>query len=331
MDLPRNMPVSIVASEELAGHYRSWLGHLSRERRVAARTVEAYGRDLRQFATFLSGYIGHLPGVVDFADLHPIDLRGFLAERRRAGVGARTLGRGLAGIRSFVRYLERQGVASSAGLAAIRAPRQPKTLPRPIAPEPALRLARAETQLAEEPWIAARDAAVMALCYGCGLRIGEALALTPAMLAEHGGQSLRIAGKGGRVRLVPVLAAVSAAIEEYLALCPYAAAAGEPIFFGARGGRLQPAVLQRAMARMRGALGLPDSATPHALRHSFATHLLSAGGDLRTIQELLGHASLATTQVYTAVDTERLLSAYAAAHPRAGGAHPSGGGPARNR
>jgi len=315
------MTAPIPCKEPLRAQIAAWLAHLSRERRVAARTVEAYGRDLRQFLHHLSRHIGGLADIGDIAELKPVDLRGFLAERRREGAGSRTLARGLAGIRSFVRYLERQGLASSAGLNATRAPRQPKTLPRPVAAEAAIRLSNAETQLRDEPWIAARDAAVLALCYGCGLRIGEALALTPRQFGEQAGRSLRITGKGGRTRIAPVLPVVREAVEAYRGLCPYPARPDQPLFFGARGGPLRAAIIQRAMARMRGALGLPDSATPHALRHSFASHLLAGGGDLRTIQELLGHASLATTQVYTAVDTPRLLAAYAAAHPRAGASH----------
>ena len=215
------------------------------------------------------------------------------------------------------RYLEAANLASSAGLLAVRAPRQPQSLPKPLPAEKALRLTRAEEQLAEEPWVAARDAAVIALLYGCGLRISEALQLRPADIPDDASQSLRITGKGGKTRVVPVLPAVSQAISEYRRLCPLHLEAGEPLFRGVRGGPLHPGVLQQAVRRLRGALGLAETATPHALRHSFATHLLGNGGDLRTIQELLGHASLSTTQIYTAVDTERLLEVYERAHPRA--------------
>ena len=307
----------VICAPDLAQARQSWLSHLAGERRLAANTLEAYERDTRQFLSFLTGYLGGPPGICDIADLRPANLRGYLAERRREGAGARTLGRGLAGIRSFIRFLEKDGRASSAGLAITRAPRQPKTLPKPVSVAQAIRLTRSGEQLNEEPWICARDAAIMALLYGCGLRLGEALAITPATWSQGAGGTLRILGKGGKTRMVPLLPVVKEAVEEYRALCPFHPAQNEPLFRGARGGPLQPAILQRSMARMRGALGLPENATPHALRHSFATHLLGKGGDLRTIQELLGHASLSTTQIYTAIDTARLLDVYEKAHPRA--------------
>ncbi|WP_156798547.1 tyrosine recombinase XerC [Ahrensia sp. R2A130] len=301
-----------------------WLRWMETERRMAARTMEAYDRDLQQFCLFLTDYHGRPAKVKDFADLRPISLRAYLAQRRNTGAGPRTLARGLAGIGSFIRHLERQGLASSAGITAMRAPRQPRTLPKPVRADQALRLTETSEQLHEEPWIAARDAALMTLLYGCGLRLGEALGLTPFDLGITNmaaptvtTDTLRITGKGGKTRLVPLLPVVGEAIASYLRLCPHVIEADAPIFRGMRGGPVQPAVFQRAMARMRGALGLPSTATPHALRHSFATHLLGNGGDLRTIQELLGHASLSTTQKYTAVDTESLMASWAAAHPRA--------------
>jgi integrase/recombinase XerC len=294
-----------------------WLGHLRGERRIAARSLEAYERDVRQFVQFMVGHLGRPPALSDFAALKPVDLRGFLAFRRRAGAGPRSAARALAGIRSFIRRLETEGLADAAGLAATRAPRQPRTLPKPVSPQAALRLTGLAEQESEEPWIAARDAAVLSLLYGCGLRIGEALALTPDSFAGDN-RALRISGKGGKTRLAPVLPVVNEAVAHYRALCPYSLAGDRPMFRGAKGGPLQAAVLQRSMARLRGRLGLPDTATPHALRHSFATHLLANGADLRAIQELLGHASLSTTQVYTGVDTARLLDAWSRAHPRAG-------------
>jgi integrase/recombinase XerC len=239
-----------------------------------------------------------------------------MAERRRQGAGARTLGRGLAGIRSFLRHLERKGMANAAGASATRAPRQPKSLPKPLTARDALRVVDADLQLSDEPWIAARSAAVLTLLYGCGLRISEALSLTAGDL-PHDGETLRVTGKGGKTRIVPLLAVASEAIAVYRKLCPFTPDADAPLFRGARGGPLQPAIVQKEMRRLRGALDLPDTATPHALRHSFATHLLAGGGDLRTIQELLGHASLSTTQVYTGVDTSRLIEIYDRAHPRA--------------
>jgi integrase/recombinase XerC len=307
----------VTAKADLAAARSQWLDSLAAERRMAPLTVEAYERDTRQFLAFLTGHIGSPPGLADIADLRAIDLRGFLAARRNDGVGARTLGRGLAGIRSLLRFLERRGLASAAGATAIRAPRKPKSLPKPLTVDDARRAISAGEQLADEPWIAARNAAVLTLLYGCGLRISEALGLSAEQISERSEPVLRVTGKGGKTRLVPVLPAAMAAIGEYRRLCPYALEAGKPLFRGARGGPLAPAIIQREMKKLRSALGLPDSATPHALRHSFATHLLGRGGDLRAIQELLGHASLSTTQIYTGVDTERLLAAYDAAHPRA--------------
>ncbi|MGN6306727.1 MAG: tyrosine recombinase XerC [Mesorhizobium sp.] len=307
----------IPARPDLQAARENWLKALAGERRLSALTVEAYERDSRQFLQFLTGHCGGAPGLKDIADLKPADLRGFLAMRRNTGAGARTLGRGLAGVRSFLRFLERRGLANAAGAAALRAPKQPKSLPKPLTAGDARRVVSPSEQLAEEPWIAARNAAVLTLLYGCGLRISEALGLTGADLASTRETVLRITGKGGKTRLVPVLPVAFAAVAEYRRLCSYHLDAEGPLFRGARGGALNPAIVQREMARLRSALNLPDTATPHALRHSFATHLLGRGGDLRTIQELLGHASLSTTQIYTGVDTARLLDIYEAAHPRA--------------
>ncbi|MEQ8480163.1 MAG: tyrosine recombinase XerC [Hoeflea sp.] len=306
----------VIATPEVLREQQRWLARLVGERRLADRTAQAYARDLRQFLSFLTNHLGGPPRIADLADLRPLDLRAFMADRRREGAGARTLGRGLAGIRSFLRHLEREGLANAAGAAATRAPKQPKSLPKPLSARDAGRVVDADMQLSEEPWIAARDAAVLTLLYGCGLRISEALSLTRNDL-PRGGETLRITGKGGKTRIVPLLPVAARAVEEYLKLCPYAPAADAPMFRGARGGPLQPAIVQKAMRALRSALDLPDSATPHALRHSFATHLLAGGGDLRTIQELLGHASLSTTQVYTGVDSSRLLDIYDRAHPRA--------------
>ncbi|PWJ80120.1 tyrosine recombinase XerC subunit [Pseudaminobacter salicylatoxidans] len=307
----------ISARPDLQQARESWLKALAGERRLSALTVEAYERDTRQFLQFLTGHCGGAPGIADISELRPADLRAFLAARRGDGAGARTLGRGLAGVRSFLRFLERRGLANAAGAAALRAPRQPKSLPKPLTAADAKRVVSAQEQLAEEPWIAARNAAVLTLLYGCGLRISEALGLSGGELTSAEETALRITGKGGKTRLVPVLPVALSAVAEYRKLCPYHLAAETPLFRGARGGPLNPAIIQREMQKLRSALGLADTATPHALRHSFATHLLGRGGDLRTIQELLGHASLSTTQVYTGVDTARLLDIYEAAHPRA--------------
>jgi Site-specific recombinase XerD len=306
----------VAARPDLQKARQDWLASLARERRLSALTVDAYERDSRQFLQFLTGHCGGAPGIADIADLRPADLRAFLASRRNDGAGVRTLGRGLAGVRSFLRFLERRGLVNAAGATAMRAPKQPKSLPKPLTATDARRVVTRDEQLAEEPWIAARDAAVLTLLYGCGLRISEALGLVAGDFPDGSTRMLRVTGKGGKTRLVPVLPAAAQAVATYRQLCPYHLDADGPLFRGARGGPLNPAIVQRAMQRLRGALSLPETATPHALRHSFATHLLGKGGDLRTIQELLGHASLSTTQVYTGVDTARLLEIYDAAHPR---------------
>lgn len=306
----------VIAEIALMAERQDWLSALSQERRLSEKTVEAYERDTRQFLTFLTGHLGGPAGMADIHALKAADLRGFLASRRRGGAGARTLGRGLAGLRSFLRHLERKGLANAAGASAVRSPKQPKSLPKPLSDRQALDVVDQGMQLSEEPWIAARNAAVLTLLYGCGLRISEALDLTPADFSGNP-SSLRITGKGNKTRIVPLIGVAIGAVEAYRKLCPYHLPQTGSLLLGARGGKLQPAIIQREMQRMRGALGLPDTATPHALRHSFATHLLAGGGDLRTIQELLGHASLSTTQIYTGVDSARLLEIYDRAHPRA--------------
>ena len=309
--------ILIFADETLLAERQAWLGALGDERRLSALTIDAYERDTRQFLLFLAGHAGGPAKLSDIRELRPADLRAFLASRRKDGAGARTLGRGLAGLRSFLRHLEKKGLVNAAGSRAIRSPKQGKSLPKPLTASQAVQVSSDEGQLAEEPWIAARNAAVLSLLYGSGLRISEALGLTSKDFAP-GARSLRVTGKGGKTRIVPLLPASFEAAQAYLKLCPYVVGPDRPIFLGARGGPLQPAIIQREMQKMRSALGLPETATPHALRHSFATHLLSAGGDLRAIQELLGHASLSTTQVYTGVDAARLLDIFERAHPRAG-------------
>lgn len=306
----------IIADQALLEERTAWLATLAQERRLSDNTLDAYERDTRQFLAFLTRHLAAPARLKDIDNLRPADLRGFLAARRRDGAGARTLGRGLAGLRSFLRHLERKGLANAAGAAAIRSPKQPKSLPKPLTDQQALSVVDAGAQMADEPWISVRNAAVLTLLYGCGLRISEALSLTPDDFAT-GSKALRITGKGGKTRIVPLLDAARIGVEDYVRLCPYPLAKDQRLFRGARGGPLQAAIIQREMQKMRSALGLPDSATPHALRHSFATHLLAGGGDLRTIQELLGHASLSTTQVYTGVDSARLLEIYDRAHPRA--------------
>ena len=307
-------------SSDLTAELRRWLSHLGSERRLSPKTLEAYERDVRQCLTFLGEHLGKKISLSVFSKLAPADVRAFMAMRRGDGVASRSLMRALAGLRSFAKFLEREGRGRVGALAAVRAPKIGKTLPKPLTIESARRVADADLRAGEdrEPWVLARDAAVMALLYGSGLRISEALGLKRREVPEPGrGDVIVVLGKGGKMRMVPVLQNVLALIADYVAICPYDLPPDGPIFVGAKGGPLSPRIVQLAMARIRGALGLPDTATPHALRHSFATHLLARGGDLRAIQELLGHASLSTTQIYTAVDTEQLLKAYRAAHPRA--------------
>ncbi len=257
--------------------------------------------------------------MADFADLAPGDLRAFLARRRAEGIEARSLQRALSALKSLARHIARETGQTAAALGAIRAPKAGRRLPRPLSPPDAKAMTTTALREGEErePWVLARDAAVLALCYGAGLRISEALSIRRADAPTGETDAVTIVGKGGKTRSAPIIAPVRTAVEDYLKLCPYALKSAGPLFVGAKGGPLSPRIVQLAMARMRGALGLPESATPHALRHSFATHLLARGGDLRTIQDLLGHASLSTTQVYTGVDSARLLAAYRSAHPRA--------------
>ena len=313
-------PNHTFAAPDVAAEIARWLSHLGAERRMSAKTCEAYGRDLRQFLVFLAEHLGGKPSLAGLAKLTPQDVRAFMAARRADGIGGRSLMRALAGVRSFTRYLERHHNGTVAALAAVRAPKLARTLPKPLAVAAAKRIADADLRAGEarEPWVLARDAAVLALLYGSGLRISEALGLRRGDMPAPGqGDAIRVTGKGNKQRIVPVLRQVAQLAADYVALCPYDLPADGSLFIGARGGPLSPRIIQLVMERLRGALSLPDTATPHALRHSFATHLLARGGDLRTIQELLGHASLSTTQIYTAVDTDRLLEVYRSAHPRA--------------
>ncbi|WP_246776714.1 tyrosine recombinase XerC [Microvirga sp. VF16] len=297
----------------------AWLASLAKERRLSGKTVEAYARDLRQFLTFLTNHLGEPPGVKGILGLKPMDIRAFLAARRMDSVGSRSLMRQLAALRSFARHLEREGFGTASAFAAIRTPKVDKNLPRPLSASSAVAVTDAETRAGEsrKPWILARDAAVLSLLYGAGLRISEALGLQRRDAPVNGIDTITVTGKGGKMRSVPVIPPIQRAVEEYLQLCPYAIPPEGSLFVGARGGPLSPRIIQLAVEELRGALGLPESATPHALRHSFATHLLAKGGDLRGIQELLGHASLSTTQLYTKVDAARLMDAFNAAHPRA--------------
>ena len=310
---------ALPASDDLAQRFFAWMQKLRHERQLSPHSLEAYARDVRQFLGFYATRLSAPPSLQDFVDIAPADLRAFLARRRAQDIGARSLMRAMAALRSLARYLELNGSGRASAFFALRSPRPARSLPKPI---PIVE-ARALTQTslrdgeAREAWILARDAAVLGLLYGAGLRISEALQITRADAPIGDADLLVVLGKGRKTRNAPIIAPARALIEDYLSLCPWTLAPDGPLFVGAKGGPLKARIVQLAMARLRGALGLPESATPHALRHSFATHLLGRGGDLRTIQELLGHASLSTTQIYTMVDSERLLAAYRSAHPRA--------------
>ena len=294
----------------------AWMAYLAHERRAAPKTLEAYRRGVEAYLAFLAQHRGGEQTTADLGQITAGDLRAYLASRRRGDhqLSARSLGQALAAIRAYHRFLDRRLGVPNAQVPLVRGPRAPASVPRPVNEDQARGLLTETGESDLEAWEAARDRAVLTLLYGCGLRISEALSLTRAD-APLGGE-LRIVGKGSKMRIVPVLPQVRAAVDAYLADLPFALSPDEALFRAKRGGPLSPRHVQATVQILRGRLGLPDSATPHALRHSFATHLLGAGADLRSIQELLGHASLSTTQKYAAVDAERLLSAYAKAHPK---------------
>lgn len=303
-------------AEDLRGVATGWLAYLTHERGAADKTLEAYGRDLRQFLEWLRGELGNAPCLADIARLDAKLFRRYMAARRRDGLTGRSLARAMSALRAFYRWLEAEEVARNRAILQVSLPKVPHAIPKPLTVAKAAEVMEATAE-AELDWIAARNEAVLLLLYGSGLRISEALGLSPKDAPGPDRDVLHIRGKGGRERLVPVLPITRAAIDRYMRLCGYPLDRDGPLFLGARGGPLSPRIVQKLMEDMRERLGLPATATPHALRHSFATHLLSAGADLRQIQELLGHASLATTQVYTEVDRERLLRVYEQAHPRA--------------
>lgn len=292
-----------------------WLDHKRALDGASANTITAYSHDVAGFLEFLAGHRGGGEGLGAVARLPQTDLRAWMAAERGRGVSSRSLARSLSAVKSFVAWVaDREGVDATTVLSA-RGPKYRRKLPRPLSEDSARDIIASVGEQAREDWIAARDIAVLTLLYGCGLRISEALGLTGAAYPLP--EVLRITGKGGKERLVPTLPAARTAVARYVALCPHDLARAEPLFRGARGGALNPRLIALVMEKSRLQLGLPASATPHALRHSFATHLLSAGGNLRAIQELLGHASLSTTQAYTAVDATRLMEVYEKAHPRA--------------
>lgn len=292
-----------------------WLAHLQHERGHADKTLEAYARDVRQFLGFVAAHLGYPPCLADLARLDLKTFRGFLAARRRTGTVSRSLARTLSALRQLFRWLEAQELVENRKILQLAMPKVPHSVPKPLTVAKAAGVVD-PGPAAELDWVLARDAAVLLLLYGSGLRIAEALGIKAKDAPTPDRDVLRIKGKGGKERLVPVLPVVREAVARYVGLCPYPLEPNEALFRGAKGGPLSPRIIQLAMERLREVLDLPPTATPHALRHSFATHLLSAGGDLRQIQELLGHASLSTTQAYTEVDRDRLLAVYDAAHPR---------------
>jgi len=295
-----------------------WLAWLSHERRVADLTRAAYMRDIGQFLSFLARHQGELPRLASLTALTRGDFRAWMAARQAEGIEARSLARSLSALKNLFRFLGRRGLAANGAIATLRAPKLPRAVPKPLTVGEALETVDAVASLQDVDWIGKRDAAILMLLYGAGLRIGEAVSLNRRDLPMAGeARTLTVTGKGRKTRIVPLLPEVVTAVRDYLAACPWGGTGSDPLFIGAKGGRLSPRLIQKAMQSLRLALGLPETATPHALRHSFATHLLGAGGDLRAIQELLGHASLSTTQRYTDVDAQHMLSVYQAAHPRA--------------
>ena len=296
---------------------REWTAHLKDERRFAANSVEAYQRDVSAFLGFLTNHLGHEAGGADLQSLEPRDLRAYLAHRRQGddALSDRSVSRALAAIRAFYRWLERRKGIANPRLALVRGPKLKRRLPRPVSQDAAHALIDEAGEDSDTPWVGARDAALITLLYAGGLRISEALALTGR---DHPlPETLRVMGKGGKERIVPILPAARDLIAHYVSLCPFALTGEAPLFRGVKGGALSPRIVQGLMQRLRGRLGLPSSATPHALRHAFASHLLAAGADLRAIQELLGHELLSTTQVYVDADFFRALEIFRSAHPRA--------------
>lgn len=313
-------PSDFIAKADLARAIGKWNTYLATERQLADNTSEAYTRDLRYFLGFLALHHGAPASLKTLEKLTVRDFRAFLAARRADGVSSRSLARTLSALRMFFRFLDRRGILKNDAVTAVRSPKLPHGIPKPLSIVAALSLP-ADTQAggsANAPeWVAVRDSAVLTLLYGSGLRISEALGINAGEAPVGRRDVLRITGKGRKERVVPVLPAAQEAIARYLELCPFVLSPRGPLFVGVKGKRLSPRIIQLVMERLRGAFDLPDSATPHALRHSFATHLLGNGADLREIQELLGHSSLSSTQIYTEVDSVRLLKVYDDAHPRA--------------
>lgn len=309
--------ISVSAAADVQAAIDAWRMWLRAERRASPHTLAAYERDLFQFLHFLAEHLGGASSLADLRRLRPADFRAWLAACHGRGLARSSVARALSVVRGFFRWMAREELVVNPALASLRTPRVPRSVPKAISAEEAIDVVDTVAELARQDWIGKRDTAVLTLLYGCGLRVGEALALTRRQAPVAGQEVLRVTGKGRKQRLVPLLPAVTDAIADYLTHCPYVLAPDAALFRGARGRPLRARRVQERMAELRSLLGLPETATPHALRHSFATHLLAGGGDLRAIQELLGHASLSTTQRYTDVDVAGLLAVYEHAHPRA--------------
>jgi integrase/recombinase XerC len=301
-------------AEDVDAAIAAWRRWLEMEKRVSRHTLSAYIADLTGFLEFLTGYHGHPPGLNDLSAACLMDFRAWLARQATDGLGTASRARALSGVRNFFRWLDRSGRMHNPAIGLMRAPKLPERLPKPLTEGDAANLLTTAEEWADEPWIGKRDRALFTLLYGCGLRIDEALSLNRC---DMPGETLMVTGKGRKQRMIPVLPVVRESLETYVAACPYALSDDGPLFVGMRGGRLNAAVAQKQMRGLRTVMGLPDTATPHALRHSFATHLLADGSDLRAIQDLLGHASLSSTQLYTDLDAEQMLGIYENAHPRA--------------
>ena len=307
--------IRFYAARDLVTALEDWRTWLETERRTSRHTVDAYCRDISFFINFLHTYHNETPTLNTLKELKPADIRAWLAARLNEGLSRTSITRAMSALRNLFRFLNLTDRIDNQSLAAVRAPKPAESVPKPISPDDVLLLMRRALEIASNRWIGARDVAILAMLYGCGLRIDEALNLDQEDAPTN--DIITITGKGGKERIVPVLPEVIDAVLKYRDVCPFPTAAGNPLFYGVRGSRLNAGVMQRTVRMLRADLSLPETVTPHALRHSFATHLLAGGGDLRTIQELLGHASLSTTQRYTNVDTKKLTEVYTRSHPRA--------------
>jgi len=300
---------------DLGQTLEKWLDYLRVEKQVSKHTFRAYTADVSHFVAFVRDHIGKAPSIADISDIRITDFRSWMSKKAMSGASNASRARSLSGIKNFLNWMDRNGIMHNAAIQVVRSPKLGHKLPRPLLETQAFKVLENADLLCTEDWIGMRDRALFTLLYGCGLRINEALNLDVKDLPHDG--YIRVMGKGSKERQVPVIDIVDTAIKAYLELCVFTATADRPLFVGTRGGRLNQGVAQKSMRQIRSVLGLPETATPHALRHSFATHLLQNGANLREIQELLGHSSLSTTQRYTEINAEELMRVYKNAHPRA--------------